>query len=89
MKHVYNFTEGSQHMKELLGVKGATLSELTKLGLAIPEGFVVTTDACSLYYTNNKKINKDLKEEIFTNIEYLENTVERNLVMLKSFIYIS
>jgi pyruvate,orthophosphate dikinase len=74
MKYVYSFTEGTVQMKELLGRKGATLSELTKLGLPIPEGFVVTTEACSLYYAQDKSITKDLEEEIFTYIQHLEKT---------------
>ena len=72
MKYVYNFTEGNQHMKELLCEKGATLSELKKLEVAIPEGFIVTSKACSLYYSNDKRLTEDLEEEIFTYIEHLE-----------------
>lgn len=54
MKYIYNFLEGSKEMKQLLGGKGANLAEMTNIGLPVPSGFTITTDACSVYYNNNK-----------------------------------
>ena len=60
-------------MKNLLGGKGANLAEMTNLGLPIPQGFTITTEACTDYYKNGKKISKEIEEEIFTSIKELEN----------------
>ena len=55
-KFVYSFNEGSKDMKDLLGGKGANLAEMTKIGLPVPFGFTVTTEACNRYYDEGKKI---------------------------------
>ena len=56
-KYVYLFKEGNANMRELLGGKGANLAEMTNLGLPVPQGFTVTTEACTRYYTDGKKID--------------------------------
>ena len=71
-KYVYAFTEGNKDMRNLLGGKGANLAEMTNLGLPIPKGFTITTEACINYYKESKKISKDIEEEIFSNIKLLE-----------------
>ncbi len=71
-KWVYMFKEGSADMKNLLGGKGANLAEMTNLGLPIPQGFTVTTEACIDYYTSGKKITDEIQEQIFDGIKKLE-----------------
>ena len=65
MKYVYMFSEGNKGMKNLLGGKGANLAEMTSIGLPVPRGFTVTTEACTNYYESGKKISEDIKNEIF------------------------
>lgn len=74
-KFVYNFNEGSKEMKNILGGKGANLSEMTKIGLPVPPGFTVTTEACTKYYNDNLTISEDIKEEIIHNLNNLEKTL--------------
>jgi len=71
-KFVYLFQEGNASMRELLGGKGANLAEMTKLGLPVPQGFTVTTEACTQYYEDGKQINESIQAEIFENIKKLE-----------------
>ena len=71
-KYVYTFKEGNKDMRNLLGGKGANLAEMTNLGLPIPQGFTVTTEACTEYYNCGKKISKEIEEEIFKAIGELE-----------------
>ena len=73
-KFVYSFNEGSKDMKDLLGGKGANLAEMTKIGLPVPFGFTVTTEACNRYYDEGKKIGDDIVASIFEKLEELENT---------------
>ena len=73
MKFVYSFNEGSKDMKDLLGGKGANLAEMTKIGLPVPFGFTVTTEACNRYYEEGKTIGDDIVESIFEKLEELEN----------------
>jgi len=73
-KWVYMFDEGRADMKNLLGGKGANLAEMTNLGLPIPQGFTVTTEACTDYYNNGKKIRDEIKSQIF---EYLRKLEEK------------
>ena len=63
-KFVYLFKEGDASMRELLGGKGANLAEMTKIGLPVPQGFTVTTEACTQYYEDGRKINDDIQAEI-------------------------
>ena len=67
-KFVYLFSEGDASMRELLGGKGANLAEMTKLGLPVPQGFTISTEACTQYYDDGKKINDDIQAEIMENI---------------------
>ncbi|MDO5402310.1 MAG: pyruvate, phosphate dikinase [Eubacteriales bacterium] len=71
-KWVYKFEEGNADMRALLGGKGANLAEMTNLGLPIPQGFTVTTEACTDYYNSGKMITDDVKNQIFAHIEWLE-----------------
>ena len=71
-KFVYLFSEGNGKMRELLGGKGANLAEMTNLGLPVPQGFTVTTEACTQYYTDGEKINDGIQAEILKNISELE-----------------
>ena len=63
-KYVYLFTEGNDKMKELLGGKGANLAEMTGLGIPIPFGFTVTTEACTKYYEDGQKLSDNVRDEI-------------------------
>ena len=72
-KFVYSFNEGSKDMRDLLGGKGANLAEMTKIGLPVPFGFTVTTEACNRYYEEGKTIGEDIVESIFEKLEELEN----------------
>ncbi len=71
-KYVYLFSEADGTMRELLGGKGANLAEMTKLGLPVPQGFTVSTEACNLYYDNNEQVGEELVEEVKENIKKLE-----------------
>ncbi len=72
MKYVYLFSEGNGKMRELLGGKGANLAEMTKIGLPVPQGFTITTEACTKYYEDGKQINDEIMAEIMVNIEKME-----------------
>ena len=71
-KMVYLFEEGNADMRNLLGGKGANLAEMTNLGLPIPQGFTVTTEACTDYYNNGRAISEDIRQQIFTALADLE-----------------
>ncbi len=71
-KWVYKFKEGNADMRNLLGGKGANLAEMTNLGLPIPQGFTVTTEACTDYYNNGKQISEEIQQQIFDNLADLE-----------------
>ena len=72
MKYVYLFTEGNASMRELLGGKGANLAEMTHIGLPVPQGFTITTEACTKYYDDGKEINDEIKGQINEYITKLE-----------------
>ena len=72
MKYVYLFTEGSKDMRNLLGGKGANLAEMTNIGLPVPRGFTVTTEACTSYYENNRKLTDEITDQIDEKIHQLE-----------------
>ena len=74
-KYVYKFSEGNGTMRELLGGKGANLAEMTNLGMPVPQGFTVTTEACTKYYEDGKQINEDIQKEIFENLAEFEKLV--------------
>ncbi len=71
-KWVYLFKEGNAEMRNLLGGKGANLAEMTTLGLPIPQGFTITTEACTDYYTSGKKVTEEIQNQIFEALEALE-----------------
>ncbi len=71
-KYVYLFQEGDGSMKELLGGKGANLAEMTRLGMPVPLGFTVSTEACTRYYDDNKVIGADIEEQIYTALSEIE-----------------
>ncbi|MBQ3166327.1 MAG: hypothetical protein IJC01_03215, partial [Clostridia bacterium] len=72
MKYVYLFSEGNATMRELLGGKGANLAEMTHIGLPVPQGFTVSTEACTQYYEDGRMINEGIQNEILENIVKLE-----------------
>ncbi len=72
-KYVYLFSEGDASMRELLGGKGANLAEMTKIGLPVPQGFTISTEACTQYYEDGRQINADIQAEIMEYIEKMEN----------------
>ncbi len=76
-KYVYLFNEGNASMKNLLGGKGANLAEMTGLGLPVPRGFTVTTEACTRYYSDGKVIAKDIEDQIYEYLEKMEAIVEK------------
>ena len=71
-KWVYKFSEGRASMRNLLGGKGCNLAEMTYLGMPIPQGFTVTTEACTEYYNSGKKLTKEIEDQIFEALEWLE-----------------
>ena len=71
-KWVYKFSEGNASMRNLLGGKGANLAEMTGLGMPIPQGFTVTTEACTDYYASNRKIRDEIVNQIFDAVSWLE-----------------
>ena len=71
-KYVYMFSEGNGSMRELLGGKGANLAEMTNLGLPVPQGFTISTEACTRYYDDGKKIGEDIKAQILEYIGKME-----------------
>ena len=72
-KWVYLFTEGNADMRELLGGKGANLAEMTNIGLPVPQGFTITTEACTQYYEDGREINPEIMGQINEHIEKMEN----------------
>ena len=71
-KYVYLFTEGNGKMRELLGGKGANLAEMTNIGLPVPQGFTISTEACTKYYEDGRQINADIQAEIMRYVDKLE-----------------
>ena len=71
-KYVYLFSEGNANMREILGGKGANLAEMTNLGLPVPQGFTISTEACTRYYEDGRKINAEIQAEIMEYIEKME-----------------
>ena len=78
-KYVYLFKEGNASMKELLGGKGANLAEMTSLGMPIPQGFTITTEACNKYYDDDEQISKEILEQIDSALIYLEDHTGKKL----------
>ena len=78
-KYVYAFSEGKKEMKNLLGGKGANLAEMTNIGMPVPRGFTVTTEACIKYYDDGKTIIKEIEDEIFSKLSELENVTGKKM----------
>lgn len=76
-KKVYLFPEGSKDQKYLLGGKGANLAEMTNVGLPVPAGFTITTDACLDYYRNGERLSDDLMEQVYIALEQLEQKTQK------------
>ena len=76
-KWVYLFSEGNANMRELLGGKGANLAEMTSLGLPVPQGFTITTEACTQYYEDGREINEEIQEQINEYIGKMEGYPEQ------------
>ena len=79
MKYVYLFTEGSKDMRNLLGGKGANLAEMTNIGLPVPQGFTVTTEACTSYYEHDRKLSDEILSQIDEKIHELEEITGKTL----------
>ena len=88
-KFVYLFSEGDASMRNLLGGKGANLAEMTKLGLPVPQGFTVSTEACTQYYEDGRVINEDIQKEIFENITKMEAVVGKKFGDLENPLLVS
>ena len=78
-KYVYLFKEGNAEMREILGGKGANLAEMTNLGLPIPQGFTVSTEACNKYYDDGEQITEDVQNQIFEALSKLEEITGKKL----------
>ncbi|MBR3202496.1 MAG: pyruvate, phosphate dikinase, partial [Solobacterium sp.] len=78
-KYVYKFSEGNGKMRELLGGKGANLAEMSNLGMPVPQGFTITTEACNAYYADGKKISKDIQKQIDTHVAWLQKETGKKL----------
>lgn len=76
-KYVYSFNEGSKEMRDTLGGKGANLAEMTKIGLPVPKGFTVTTDACNQYYSDGNIISEEIENQILNKLNDLELTTKK------------
>ncbi|MCL1838679.1 MAG: pyruvate, phosphate dikinase, partial [Propionibacteriaceae bacterium] len=72
-KYVYDFNEGDASMRNLLGGKGSNLAEMTGLGMPVPQGFTITTEACTQYYVDGEQINDQIKAEILAHVATLES----------------
>ena len=88
-KFVYTFKEGNANMRELLGGKGANLAEMTNIGLPVPMGFTITTEACTQYYEDGKKINDEIMAEIKKNIAWMEEVNGKKFGDLKNPLLVS
>ena len=88
-KYCYLFTEGNAKMRELLGGKGANLAEMTNIGLPVPQGFTITTEACTQYYVDGRKINDGIMAEIMTYVEKMEQINGKKFGDLKNPLLVS
>ncbi len=88
-KYVYLFSEGDAKMRELLGGKGANLAEMTKIGLPVPQGFTISTEACTQYYEDGKQINEAIMSEIMENIEKMEEITGKKFGDLENPLLVS
>ena len=88
-KYVYLFTEGNCSMRELLGGKGANLAEMTKIGLPVPQGFTISTEACTKYYEDGRKINDEIKAQIMEYVAKMEEITGKKFGDLENPLLVS
>ncbi len=88
-KYVYLFTEGNGSMRELLGGKGANLAEMTNIGLPVPQGFTISTEACTQYYEDGRQINADIQAEIMEYVDKLEEITGKKFGDLENPLLVS
>ena len=88
-KYVYSFNEGNKDMRSLLGGKGANLAEMTKIGLPVPPGFTISTEACNDYYVSNKTIKPEIVEQIEDKLAKLESDLDKKLGSIESPLLVS
>ena len=88
-KYVYLFSEGNAKMRELLGGKGANLAEMTGLGLPVPQGFTISTEACTQYYEDGQRINDDIQAQIMEYIEKMESVTGKKFGDLENPLLVS
>ncbi len=88
-KYVYLFSEGNASMRELLGGKGANLAEMTNIGLPVPQGFTISTEACTKYYEDGRRINDEIMAEIMENIAKMEEINGKKFGDLKNPMLVS
>ena len=89
MKYVYLFTEGNADMRNLLGGKGANLAEMTNIGLPVPQGFTITTAACTQYYDDGREINPEIQEQINEYIVKMEEITGKKFGDLENPLLVS
>ena len=88
-KYVYSFNEGNKDMKSLLGGKGANLAEMTKIGLPVPPGFTISTEACNDYYVSNETIKPEIVEQIEEKLAQLESELGKKLGSIENPLLVS
>ncbi len=88
-KYVYQFKEGNAGMRNLLGGKGANLAEMTRIGLPVPQGFTISTEACTKYYEDGRTINPEIMQEIMENIAIMEETTGKKFGDLENPLLVS
>ena len=88
-KYVYLFSEGNATMRELLGGKGANLAEMTNLGLPVPQGFTISTEACTQYYEDGRQINPEIQAQIMENITKMEEITGKKFGDLENPLLVS
>ena len=88
-KWVYMFTEGNAGMRELLGGKGANLAEMTNIGLPVPQGFTITTEACTQYYEDGRKISDDIMAQAMDGVKKMEEVNGKKFGDLKNPLLVS
>ena len=88
-KYIYMFSEGNGNMRELLGGKGANLAEMTKIGLPVPQGFTITTEACTQYYEDGRKINDEIMAQAMAGVDEMERINGKKFGDLKNPLLVS
>ena len=88
-KYVYLFTEGNGKMRELLGGKGANLAEMTNIGLPVPQGFTISTEACTKYYEDGRKINSEIQSQVMEYVDKLEEITGKKFGDLENPLLVS